>query len=666
MHLSPTSQPAVNWLEILESHLARKRQGVLVFSENHILQYVSEYARELLEFEENQVGFISLEEVFPQFTNHFDSGEKHFNGILVYTTGSGRQKKIRYTYETENLDRRGLTASVIWLETTDSPERTAIAEKRLNPGVAGLLDQLNLGYLEINEDGFIRDYNSTFKTLLDLPGEWISRNIFTYPPMHQYGIAPYLVQKLKSGGGPERKVFNYGYAGISRHIRLHWSAVTGGEDGGAVFVVNVEKDHQSLHSRANLQKAFIEQLLEFMRRFETQFNRDEYFSLLQEYWGGIVFQAAEWAVLHVNDVARRVKVYRDSAGIGQKSFSIDDDVSEFLLAGPGENKQMPAAISNILFARTEDFPCIQFELDENDHEKFVFLFALRQTDLLSAMAGENYEYVVELLNKFYQKVKLNQQLLQEVSNLTRRSEALAQKNREKKELFEVFRESNNTLYERLHHYEKKIKELKRNQEQNVEQRQQTFVDNFVQGFRNSLESVSALALSGESEQDRLAVLRHDFLTMEQPGPSTLQLIDLNKLLEAVVLKLHRRYRILNRVRFNMDRVPEVLSHPDKISAAFSQVIRAMLLNLAVRQQDLTISAEHVAKAVTIRLTIPGTLYNQEESSRLFDPFYRTPGDPDEEMIGLFRARYLLAMCNGEIYFDQAKGPVSRFVIRIPE
>jgi light-regulated signal transduction histidine kinase (bacteriophytochrome) len=273
---------------------------------------------------------------------------------------------------------------------------------------------------------------------------------------------------------------------------------------------------------------------------------------------------------------------------------------------------------------------------------------------------------VELLNKFYQKVKLNQQLLQEVSNLTRRSEALAQKNREKKELFEVFRESNNTLYERLHHYEKKIKELKRNQEQNVEQRQQTFVDNFVQGFRNSLESVSALALSGESEQDRLAVLRHDFLTMEQPGPSTLQLIDLNKLLEAVVLKLHRRYRILNRVRFNMDRVPEVLSHPDKISAAFSQVIRAMLLNLAVRQQDLTISAEHVAKAVTIRLTIPGTLYNQEESSRLFDPFYRTPGDPDEEMIGLFRARYLLAMCNGEIYFDQAKGPVSRFVIRIPE
>ena len=55
----------MNWLNLLESHFNQRKKAFLVFDNNHILRYVSDYAKEILGIDESHIGFVSLTELFP-------------------------------------------------------------------------------------------------------------------------------------------------------------------------------------------------------------------------------------------------------------------------------------------------------------------------------------------------------------------------------------------------------------------------------------------------------------------------------------------------------------------------------------------------------------------------------------------------------------------------
>ena len=55
----------MNWLNILESHFNHRKKAFLIFDDNHVLRYISDLAREILEFDETLMGFVTLNELFP-------------------------------------------------------------------------------------------------------------------------------------------------------------------------------------------------------------------------------------------------------------------------------------------------------------------------------------------------------------------------------------------------------------------------------------------------------------------------------------------------------------------------------------------------------------------------------------------------------------------------
>ena len=40
----------MNWLNILESYFNQRKKAFLIFDDNHVLRYISDYAKEILEF----------------------------------------------------------------------------------------------------------------------------------------------------------------------------------------------------------------------------------------------------------------------------------------------------------------------------------------------------------------------------------------------------------------------------------------------------------------------------------------------------------------------------------------------------------------------------------------------------------------------------------------
>lgn len=215
-----------DWIQILEEHFKSKRKAFLVFDRSHNLKHVSDFAQDILEIYEDQMDCITFNDLFPQLSDNHDfllDKEYFFQTIhdVTYTTASGRPQELRIHLEQEE----GATGYIVWVE-AKSRDITAIY-KRVSPfepfkRLGWLFQQNRLGYLILNNNGIIQDYNEYFKKVLNIHGDWIGRNIYNFPPIHQTKLSAFIHKSLQNADQPISKVFKLKRSRFSHKFRVSW------------------------------------------------------------------------------------------------------------------------------------------------------------------------------------------------------------------------------------------------------------------------------------------------------------------------------------------------------------------------------------------------------------------------------------------------------------
>jgi hypothetical protein len=223
----------MNWLNILESHFNQRQKAFLIFDGNNVLRYVSEYAKDILEFDETLMGFVTLNELFPLTDRnpHFlvDS-DYSFQPIhdILYTTPSGRSKELRINRGTALLSIGDMSGYIIWIE-AKSRDITAVYRRvsSLDPyrDMGWLFDENRLGYILINKEGIIEKSNDNIREYISEPGEWKGRNIYTFPFMHQHGITSLIMKSMKNVKNRNAINIRLKYPGKQDLLETKWSVL---------------------------------------------------------------------------------------------------------------------------------------------------------------------------------------------------------------------------------------------------------------------------------------------------------------------------------------------------------------------------------------------------------------------------------------------------------
>ena len=223
----------MNWLDILESHFNQRKKAFLIFDDSHVLRYISDYAKEILEFDDNLMGFVTLNELFPpsekppQYLVDKDYSFQTIHDIL-YTTPSGRSKELRINRDSELQTIGDVSGYIIWLE-AQSRDITAVYRRvsSLDPyrNIGWLFDESNLGYILIDKEGIIEKSNDKIKEYISEPGEWKGRNIYTFPFLHQHGITTLIMKCMKNEKNQRSQNVLLKYPGIEHPLEIKWSVL---------------------------------------------------------------------------------------------------------------------------------------------------------------------------------------------------------------------------------------------------------------------------------------------------------------------------------------------------------------------------------------------------------------------------------------------------------
>ena len=240
----------MNWLNILESHFNQRQKAFVIFDDHHVLRYISEYAKDILEIDDTMVGFVTLNELFPpsEKNPHFLVDKDYsFQPIhdIYYTTPSGRSKELRINRETTLQSIGDISGYIIWLE-SKSRDITAVYRRvsSLDPyrDIGWLFDEYDLGYILINKEGIVEKSNDIMRKYISEPGEWKGRNIYTFPFMHQHGITSLIMKSMKKVKNRQSIKVTLKYPNQQQPMNLKWSVLPltdlEGAVVGAIIVVN--------------------------------------------------------------------------------------------------------------------------------------------------------------------------------------------------------------------------------------------------------------------------------------------------------------------------------------------------------------------------------------------------------------------------------------------
>jgi PAS domain-containing protein len=244
----------MSWLNILESHFNHRKKAFLIFDDSHILRYISDYAKEILEFDDHLMGFVTLNELFPPSENNpqfLVDKDYSFETIhnIFYTTPSGRSKELRINRSSEIQTIGNISGYIIWLE-AQSRDITAVYKRvsSLDPyrDIDWLFANSNQGYILLNKEGIIEKSNDKIKEYIREPGEWKGRNIFTFPFLHQHGITKLIVECLKNAKNKYSHNIMLKTAAIDHPREFNWSILPltdlEGSIVGAIIVTSPTRD----------------------------------------------------------------------------------------------------------------------------------------------------------------------------------------------------------------------------------------------------------------------------------------------------------------------------------------------------------------------------------------------------------------------------------------
>ena len=218
-----------DWIDILEEHFKERRKAFLVFDNDHLLKYVSEYASDLLEIRSNQRKGIcdgSRRSRTGNVPNMLVDSNYLFKKVrdITYTTPSGKPVDIRF-----NLDQKpGMNGYVIWVELRER-ELTGTYRKisSLKPysDMKHIFDSFKMGFLILDKNGVVVDLNDHIKHLLRLPGEWEGCNLFTFPPLHQNKLSDFIRKCITGRSKHNSKVFKIKYSSNADSVHIRMSGV---------------------------------------------------------------------------------------------------------------------------------------------------------------------------------------------------------------------------------------------------------------------------------------------------------------------------------------------------------------------------------------------------------------------------------------------------------
>ena len=240
---------AAEWLGILEDHFKERRKAFLVFDSDHVLKHVSDYATDLLEIPANQIGVVTFGDVFPRAGKSPDMlVDSNFFMQRVqdvtYTTPSGKPVEIRI-----NLDKNpGMNGYVIWVELHErefTGTYRKVSSLKTYSDLRQIFDSFDLGFLILDKNGVVTDLNDRVKNIFRLPGEWIGRNLFTFPPLHQNKLSDF-IQKFISGRSKyNSKVFKIKYSSSADSVHIKLSGIQlydlAGELSGVLISCKMDK-----------------------------------------------------------------------------------------------------------------------------------------------------------------------------------------------------------------------------------------------------------------------------------------------------------------------------------------------------------------------------------------------------------------------------------------
>jgi len=221
--------PSLDWIRILEEHFRERRKAFLVFDKDHVLIHTSDYAREILEISGTQAGIMNARDLFPSdqktpqlLMNHKYPHQKIHD--ITYTTPSGKLVDIRL-----NIDQKpGSEGYMLWLEPkyrdiTGTFRKVSSLEpyKDFND----IFTEFDIGFMLINRDGIIIDYNDQIKHMFRLPGEWKGQNIFTYPPLQENKFSRFIRRCISGRKKTDAKSFKVKYSSKAESLVIKLSVM---------------------------------------------------------------------------------------------------------------------------------------------------------------------------------------------------------------------------------------------------------------------------------------------------------------------------------------------------------------------------------------------------------------------------------------------------------
>jgi hypothetical protein len=221
----------MSWLNLLESHFNQRKKAFLIFDKRHVLRYISDHAKEILEFDDQLMGFVTINELFPPSEKdpHFLVDQDYsFQPIqdVLYMAPSGRSKELRISRDSELQTIGDKSGYIIWLE-AKSRDITAVYRRvsSLDPyrNMGWLFDESNQGYILINKEGIIEKSNDKIRKYINEPGEWKGRNLYTFSFMHQHGITSLIAKCLKNPQNKFSQNILLKSGSIEHPVQIKWS-----------------------------------------------------------------------------------------------------------------------------------------------------------------------------------------------------------------------------------------------------------------------------------------------------------------------------------------------------------------------------------------------------------------------------------------------------------
>jgi two-component system, OmpR family, sensor histidine kinase KdpD len=121
------------------------------------------------------------------------------------------------------------------------------------------------------------------------------------------------------------------------------------------------------------------------------------------------------------------------------------------------------------------------------------------------------------------------------------------------------------------------------------------------------------------------------------------------------------------VQLRMDaNLPAVDADPAQLERAFANLIENAARH--GRGKPVLVRARAIGKRLIVRVVDQGSGIPEAEQSRIFEPFYRGPGQPDERSgsgLGLAIARGFVEANGGRIWVESLPGQGTTFVVALP-